>query len=442
MAGRRLLDAAAFLKASRGVVSRCITLQEKQLDAYSKTSSLAKAIRGQTDRVTLTLRAAATLSERFISPGLRYSTQAKTSDNHPSQESISQRHVEGKPSQTRRKQGLEQDHLDNKSEDNSVAQPILNEYLDVKQVRAKTYPLPDGSIPPKNSQVDKSIRDQDSFSKLQPTAPAEDPLAPQDEDLKNGLYPASSSNSSILNSAEHAGTPPARRARELQRKTENQIPSQPAEPPCRRVPDGNIPSPSDLGSSELIVDQERDVYYTPSSASSPVLSSFPRVKLPKATEDAQLSDEHVPDENINQDVFYSSANKEANNSLPTAQAVPEQVSPSDEIYSEIFHSPRVARLLSGKQNFAETPGPLEMQGSNYVSNTQSKSAADSDQDTYNDRVSQQVFPETHSDVEMPAREPALEHQSDDEIRKLAKDLSLENQGTVSKASEVCSHQYI
>ncbi|MCJ1237992.1 hypothetical protein MMC14_005979 [Varicellaria rhodocarpa] len=68
MIGRRLLDGAALLKATRSVASKYIALQEHRFDTYSKTSSLAKTIKGQTDRVTLTLRAASALNQRFNSP--------------------------------------------------------------------------------------------------------------------------------------------------------------------------------------------------------------------------------------------------------------------------------------------------------------------------------------------------------------------------------------
>ena len=68
MIGRRLLDVAAILKASRAVASKHFALQEHRFDTYNKTSSLAKAFKSQSDRVTLTLRAAVALNQRFKDP--------------------------------------------------------------------------------------------------------------------------------------------------------------------------------------------------------------------------------------------------------------------------------------------------------------------------------------------------------------------------------------
>lgn len=75
MTGRRLLDVAAIVKASRGVAAKHVALRQHQLDVYSKTSSLAKAIKSQTDRVTLTVNAASKLAERFNGPAPNHSTQ-------------------------------------------------------------------------------------------------------------------------------------------------------------------------------------------------------------------------------------------------------------------------------------------------------------------------------------------------------------------------------
>lgn len=69
MSGKRILDAAAIYKASRGVAIKHIALRQRQLDHYSKTSSLAKAVKSQTDRVTLTVQAAASLAQRFNESG-------------------------------------------------------------------------------------------------------------------------------------------------------------------------------------------------------------------------------------------------------------------------------------------------------------------------------------------------------------------------------------
>ena len=81
MVGRRILDGAALLKATRSVASKYIALQEHRFDTYSKTSSLAKAIKGQTDRVTLTFRAASALNQRFNSSTILDSSRGRKTQN-------------------------------------------------------------------------------------------------------------------------------------------------------------------------------------------------------------------------------------------------------------------------------------------------------------------------------------------------------------------------
>jgi aarF domain-containing kinase len=65
MAGRRLLDAAKLLHATRTVAKQHLALRSEQLDVYNKTSSLARAVKSQTDRVTLTAQAAIELAKRL-----------------------------------------------------------------------------------------------------------------------------------------------------------------------------------------------------------------------------------------------------------------------------------------------------------------------------------------------------------------------------------------
>ncbi|KZF22617.1 ABC1-domain-containing protein [Xylona heveae TC161] len=65
MAGRRLLDAAALLSASRSIAAKHVTLRSRQLELFSKTSSVAKAAKHQSDRVTLTFQAASALAKNF-----------------------------------------------------------------------------------------------------------------------------------------------------------------------------------------------------------------------------------------------------------------------------------------------------------------------------------------------------------------------------------------
>ncbi len=65
MAGKRLLDAARLFTAGRSIAKQHIGLRQQQWDVFSKTSGLAKAVKSQTDRVTVTAGAAVELAKRF-----------------------------------------------------------------------------------------------------------------------------------------------------------------------------------------------------------------------------------------------------------------------------------------------------------------------------------------------------------------------------------------
>lgn len=65
MAGKRILDAAKLINASSAVARQHIRIRREQWDVYNRTSSLAKAVKDQTDRVTVTAAAAVELARRF-----------------------------------------------------------------------------------------------------------------------------------------------------------------------------------------------------------------------------------------------------------------------------------------------------------------------------------------------------------------------------------------
>ena len=92
MIGRRLLDAAAILKASRNVLSKYFDLQEHRFNTYNKTSSLAKAIKSQADRVTLTLRAVSALNQRLKDPVARNSSPGQNAQDESGKNQVSKEH--------------------------------------------------------------------------------------------------------------------------------------------------------------------------------------------------------------------------------------------------------------------------------------------------------------------------------------------------------------
>ncbi|CAG8929187.1 unnamed protein product [Penicillium salamii] len=65
MSGRRLLDALQFLNVSKTIAAKHLAIRQHQLDVYTRTSSLTKGIKAQTEGLILTAQAAAALARRF-----------------------------------------------------------------------------------------------------------------------------------------------------------------------------------------------------------------------------------------------------------------------------------------------------------------------------------------------------------------------------------------
>jgi aarF domain-containing kinase len=76
MAGKQLLDAAKLFDAGRAIGKQHIALRQQQWDVYSKTSGLAKAVKDQTDRVTVTAGAAYELAKRVNETGPSWQEQS------------------------------------------------------------------------------------------------------------------------------------------------------------------------------------------------------------------------------------------------------------------------------------------------------------------------------------------------------------------------------
>lgn len=370
MTGRRLLDAAAIFKAARSVATKHVALRKHQLGAYSKTSALAKAAKSQTDRVTLTVKAASALAGRFDEPGPAYSTQASNKVYSSKGTSIpSEPSVEGAKQPVEQRQGSSQDYFHERSKEIATAESHPDGALGVKQEKATRYPLPDGSIPPAGAATGNATQNTDSYSQLPQTEPVKAPSKDQQGETDENIQPASSGKTSIPEPVEKTGPLSADQAKSLQRQAEKQIPSQAADAPSAT---SSRPETEDPG---LRLDQEQDIFYAPSQSSGQVLSALPRVKLPKNAGDTQGSNAHVADAQMNQDVFYSSASKTQKQAVPEAQAVPEQEELPEEAYSEIFHSPRVAKMLRGQA----TKESLDLPGANALPIKHTKASEKADE---------------------------------------------------------------
>lgn len=405
MFGKRLLDAAALLKASRAVVSKHLTYRRHRLGAYSRTSSLARALQNQTDRFTLTRRAAAAIAARFNGPVSEYSTQASQWKTAAQDDPVpSPASVEGAPKTNVDKQGLEQDHFYERSAENTTAKPLQELHLSVKQEQAKRDPLPDGSIlqAGASSGLVAGEAEADSNAVLR-RAPADHPLTPD--------------QGSRSLTANHA--------KKLQRQAEKQIPSQAAEPPPPSSwdPSSSGASDKEAQQQELGVEQGQDVFYSPSPSAGKVLSALPRTKLPKATANVQESDPHVQDEHMNQDVFYSPTPNSGEAALPDAQTVPERNEISEDLYAEIFQSPKVARMIKGQSRQSQRSKGLDLKGAEDMPNEEKKSVDEKDHVTFSERETLPANRETPKEMGNKSRKPSEERPDEDDALELAKKMS-------------------
>ena len=343
MSGKRLLDALALFKASRAVASQHLSIRLKQLDVYSKTSTLVKPLKKQIDpgaEATFSSAVRSTSSATGASSQQTHSSKSgPRAEQIPSLESVQDSDITKKDTE-----GLEQDHY-YRPQDNSVADHVPNEDLSIQQEKAKRHPLPDGTIPGGETAIGTVKTDQDVYNQRSASEPVKNPLE-QYESPSRSLEPLSSRRSSIPDPDMEISELPGlslKSAKIMQQQSESQIPSKVAEPPGKKAYEVKG-SPGDEG-PELGVDHERDTFYRAPDRVSPVLSALPRVKLPKNMGNVQGGDSHI-EENVNADVFYSSKSREqaaAASEHPLSQETEE---PSQEMVNQIFRSPRVARLLA------------------------------------------------------------------------------------------------
>lgn len=321
MTGKRLLDLAALVNASRGVAQKHVALRARQLDVYNQTSTLAAAVRHQTARVTETAKAAAFLASR-----LNESAPSWTSED-----------VGEKPGPNGRPG----------PEAPSPAQEQAVEEVEVRQEEEAEIPLPDGTIPLKESKLDATT-----------TKHTKERLSPGD-------------------------------ARRIQRQAESQIPSKTADA---------------IGSADpFVVGHDEDCFYKRSGHTSPTLSSLPRVKIPKHSSDIQ---EGQPGQ-INSDSYYKATNKDGEH-IPSVQAVPEQEQVPGGINTDIFRSPQVSKLLISKSQKRQS-SELELNAIRETPIDHTNVSQGRDQDTFSVLHTSQKEPSPPTaDIKAPVKEEIIE----------------------------------
>lgn len=302
MSGKRILDAIALLRAGRNVAYNHFAIRLSQAEVFAKTSSLTKAFK---QRYPIT---SSIVSQQF----------SQASFPQKSHDIPQANHADGPQVHATEEPGIKQDHHYKRSEHNTAATSSNGE-LEPKQAQAQRHPLPDGTIPPKNSPIGQETGDPESEYKRSRQS---DDLAPLQEDGQDALDVAASGMSTIPDPL--SAPLSSDEAMVAQRQSEAQIPHEPAAPP------GDEP--------EMYIGQEKDVYYQPPNSTEPVLSALPRVKVPKTENDVQGGDSHVKKDGINADVYYSGAEAETQE-------------PTEEQLNQLFHSPRAASLLGKKSKY-------------------------------------------------------------------------------------------
>lgn len=345
MTGRRLLDVAAIFQASRSVAAKHVALRRYQFDVYSKTSSLAKAVKSQTDRVTLTVKAASVLAERFSEPRPDHSTprsQSRSSTQNASirdQDGVSERHAG-----PQKQDGSSQDYFYEKSDQSAPVESAPNYDLAIKQENAKKYPLPDGSTLPVDP-TEVSKQDKESYSELPRKEHVKPRLADGKEETNQGIQPTSSGRTSIPDPA--AGKHSMTSGNHEDNKHSSRLAERPSAP--------------HLGEPNLQADR-------------------------KYMADGRDSDQHVHDAH---DVFYSPNSRNEEPPVPQAQVIPEQEALSDELYTELFHSPRVAKILASQPKSSKSSKEVEIPRLQETLVKQTKLPQEKDQVSSSIRISAQ-----------------------------------------------------
>ena len=423
MAGRRFVDAAKLFQASKSIASKHITLRSQQFDTYQKTSTLAKAIKSQTDRVTLTAAAAIALYQRSNEAPPTYTKAASeraTSTQHtdiPRKETV-ERHA---PAQDVR-EGISQDHHYDHSGQTTAAQPPSEHELDIEQAKAPRHPLPDGTIPSAGTTLSQEGKGQDTFSERIVSEAPKDPLVKEQgtqvRQKNEGIRPIESTESTI---------PLPEQPRDSYSKATEPIPAH-----------ANDLQPLTKSSKiqSLLEGHDRDIFYTRSVESQPTYSPQPHSQIPKETTDRQGSDIHVEEGRLNQDVFYATpkpGKRLVQEQERVQSAVPELNDIPEDINTDVFHSKRVARML-GQDRYSrkEHLGPPVSKGTGRHPLDDRPVV----QTERTDNIQSGQANQRHTPVQ--ATSTALPDSMEQQMRDLASKLTKDTEGNANVTPEVCT----
>lgn len=292
MAGRRLLDAAALFNASRGIARKHVALRQEQFDRFTKTSSIAKAVKSEAERYTETARAASFLASRLNEDKPQWASEAEeTTPGDAAQKDAPHPGPEG-------------------------AEPKESRHIIQEKASIPSYA--DGTIPPTKLDIDQLERDRTILSKQPPKAANVQPshlIEPVPHSLDNHLTPDE--------------------ARRLQRSYENQVPSYAAH------------GKAHTSRSETANGFDNDSSYKPLQYNSPILSSLPRVKVPKHPSHVQANDAHLNSQGLNSESYSSPVQTAITSPVGQTNTLTEEDIPQG-INTAVFSSSRVAKSLGGR----------------------------------------------------------------------------------------------
>jgi aarF domain-containing kinase len=423
MAGRRLIDAAKLFNASKGIAQQHLKLRSQQLDVFSKTSSLAKAAKHQTDRITLTLQAARVLSQRLNEEVPKYASAAaqRATASYGGADVPRKETVKDERPREETKTGLEQDHHYDRSGRHTAAHEPAAGELGVRQEEAGRAPLPDGTIPSAGATLEEGAGGQDTFNaRPVPEAP-KTPLAEDDHTRRNdgeGIRPVEATASTIPLPGKPAGAAPEKTMSadqmRAQHEPSDQIPAH-ANEPYRPSYAPRV--------QKLQEGHDRDVFYSRSVESKPTTAPSPKTQIPRYGETHQESDVHVRDAQLNQDVYYSvpepGREQMQREDIPERTAVPEQDQVPEGVNTDVFRSQRTAKMLGGNP-YRQKPH-LDLKSAAHTPHDHTKTAQGHDQDTFNVRRSEESQPSQPDQLLQQAQPATTEKEMQDLASQLAKD---------------------
>ncbi|KAK2628610.1 hypothetical protein QTJ16_001713 [Diplocarpon rosae] len=311
MAGKRLLDIAAIFNASRGVAEKHVTLRSQQLDVYIRTSTIASAVRSQTDRVTETVRAASFLASR-----LNESERTSESQFDPTsaREQVPKKGTPAKILSSNPQNIVDQGCVYEKLATKSAVDAVHKEDLEIKQESAKLYhPLPDNAIAQNSKNSNEHLLDHDILSAR---IRAEAIKAPLETEV---IVPASSNASTIpLPSRDPVAAYKAgpQNGPRMVSNTANTF-------------DDSLKGSPEKGHIDHCIDGK-------STDTSPTISSPPKMQIPIHTSDIQEAVPLFQENFFDSGSYYNASNAAAIEESPTG------------VKTDLSHSPRVATMLVEK----------------------------------------------------------------------------------------------